>query len=352
MAYFFERPDITKLTTSQQAALNELDAVAISGGPGTGKSLISLWRHIINYDMGRSRSLLLTYTKTLEAYFKLFTISINKEAGNAISRTYLWTQNNKHDEQHYDEIIVDEAQDVDKNKYLIIKQHTKIVSYTADDQQILYPEHATTQMQLAEILPNNKNYMLDDNFRNSYHILLFVKALFPNKVISQTMIDAVRDSGDDRIGNKPIIISLNNKLNKQGEQVVRIINRFKTPTHNIGILVPFVNDVFSYANLLQESGFQFSSYPSDVNVDLEICNIENIHITTFKSAKGAEFHTVIIPNFHDMLYNISNMRVVDDNDYYVAITRARNNLFLICKWKPIFLERSNAQKSTYDVELV
>jgi len=295
----------------------------------------------------------LTYTKTLEAYFKLFTISINKEAGNAISRTYLWTQNNKHDEQHYDEIIVDEAQDVDKQKYLVIKRNARIVSYSADDQQILYPQHAATQVQLAEIFPNNKHYILDDNFRNSYEILLFAKSLFPNKLISQEMIDNVEHSGNERRGIKPKLISLNNKSEKQNEQVIGIINRFKSPTHNIGILVPYIKDVQHYVALLQQSSLQFSSYVStDDDADSEIFNIENIHITTFKSAKGAEFHTVIIPDFHNMLYNISNRNIIDENDYYVAITRAKNNLFLICKWKPSFLERSEAQKSTYDVELV
>ena len=66
MPYFFKLPTITDLTIGQQAALNEPNPIAISGGPGTGKSVVSLWRHIRNYGTGSKRSLLLTYTKTLE----------------------------------------------------------------------------------------------------------------------------------------------------------------------------------------------------------------------------------------------------------------------------------------------
>ena len=91
MAYFFKLPSITDLTIGQQAALNEPNAIAISGGPGTGKSVVSLWRHIRNYGTGTKKSLLLTYTKTLETYLAASAKSENINAGNAINRTYWWT---------------------------------------------------------------------------------------------------------------------------------------------------------------------------------------------------------------------------------------------------------------------
>ncbi len=96
MAYFFKLPPITDLTIGQQAALNETNAIAISGGPGTGKSVVCLWRHIRNknYSTDSNQSLLLTYTKTLETYLAASATSENKKAGDAVNRTYWWTTHN------------------------------------------------------------------------------------------------------------------------------------------------------------------------------------------------------------------------------------------------------------------
>ena len=76
--YYFNLPQITDLTTVQQVALDEPNPIAISGGPGTGKSVVSLWRHISNYvdsstnnqshPRPRKKSLLLTFTTTLPQY--------------------------------------------------------------------------------------------------------------------------------------------------------------------------------------------------------------------------------------------------------------------------------------------
>ena len=47
--YYFKLPLIIDLTIGQQTALDEPNPIAISGGPGTGKRVVSLFRHIRNY---------------------------------------------------------------------------------------------------------------------------------------------------------------------------------------------------------------------------------------------------------------------------------------------------------------
>jgi superfamily I DNA/RNA helicase len=344
MAYFFRLPAITELTIAQQAALNEPNAIAISGGPGTGKSVVSLWRHIRNYGTGSKKSLLLTYTKTLETYLSASAKSENANAGIAVDRTYWWTTYNV---KRYDEIIVDEAQDVEEGRYETIKDYSGVVSYGADDQQIVFRSRATTQQQLAAIFPNNRNYVLDENFRNTYEIMHFVKALFPNKIIPQGTLNNLLQ--EDRRGNKPILLVSNNNTSKQTNAIIGIINRFKSATHNIAILVTLQDDVDTYANLIRNAGIQCSSFRSD---DGTLGEIKNIHVTTFKSSKGTEFDTVIIPDFENMINNIARLRVIDENDYYVAITRAKRNLYLISTSTPNFLVRSEQQKSTYSKEIL
>ncbi len=349
MAYSFNLPKVDDLTISQQAAVNQPNPIALSGGPGTGKSVVLLWRHIRNYDTRTRKSLLLTFTKTLEFYLASTAKTKNSSSGNQVSRTKYWT-GKTFKRQSYDEIIVDEAQDVVLDKYQIIKEYSKIVTYGADPHQSLYISKEELQkltQGLTKLFSANKNYPLDENFRNTIEIIQFVRALFPNRLINLS----------NRKGIKPFLIVANNKA-KQNQALFDVINQFKSLSHNIVILVPKAEDVVIYYDLISNSGvlkntvIKCSKYSS---IDSEINSIDNIHITTFKSSKGTEFDTVIIPDFGEM-ENIINdsdkYKMIEAGDYYVALTRARRNIYLISHNTPSFLTRSDAQKNTYNKEII
>ena len=141
----------------------------------------------------------------------------------------------------------------------------------------------------------------------------------------------------------------NGDASKQSQGIIDVINQYKSSTHNIAILVPLQKNVDTYAEIIRNAGIKCSSFKTE---DGNLGEIDNIHVTTFKSSKGTEFDTVIIPDFENMLSNISNLNVIDENDYYVAITRAKRNLFLISSITPNFLLRSEQQKLTYSKELL
>ena len=64
----------------------------------------------------------------------------------------------------------------------------------------------------------------------------------------------------------------------------------------------------------------------DNNVFPDVCPpIDNVHVTTYKSAKGLEFDTVILPDFGSMDYLCRKFDVLEWKDFYVAATRARTN---------------------------
>jgi superfamily I DNA/RNA helicase len=316
MPYYFRLPVITDLTTEQQAALYETGAIAVSGGPGTGKSVVSLWRHIQNHSMRRRKSLLLTYTKSLEYYLAASSRSENEDAGKNVNRTYWWTCHHKG--QNYDEIIIDEAQDVEEEKYKEIKTLTKMVSYSADDNQIVFPDKSTKEKRLHELFKNNKLLpRLQENYRNTKQIVQFVKSMF-----TTTLITAGEGSGP-----KPSVILSLRSYEMETDIIKDIINNFKSETHNIAILVPYKKQVEMWYSKLMKAGIKCSKFTGD---DGEIGTIDNIHITTYKSSKGLEFDTVIIPDFDEYEKNLKKFKeVVDTNDYYVVFTRARRNLFLI-----------------------
>lgn len=337
MAYYFNLPIITELTIDQQAAVDEIDPLALSGGPGTGKSVVCLWRHIRNYATGMKYSLLLTYTKTLEYYLKESAASQNSEAGNNIDRTFYWLYNNR---KEYEEIIIDEGQDVGIDKYHQIKNYSSEISYGADDAQSLYQDGCTPE-ELLNLFPDNEEYTLDKNFRNSKEILLFTRSVFPNIVIQQNTINEAKETG-----LKPIlkIIGWNNEK-EEVEQIMSIINDFAGDTHNIGILVPLRSHVNKYYELIKnelDKGKECSKYENEMN---DFNTLSGIHITTFKSSKGTEFDTVIIPNFDSFDWMINNMNIITEKDYYVAFTRTKTNLFLICKYNP-----NKGGVGTYEIE--
>jgi DNA helicase IV len=323
--YYFNLPQITRLTIPQQAALNETKQIALSGGPGTGKSVVSLWRHISNYQKGK-KSLLLTYTTTLAKYLSACCTTQNQNAANNV-KTSLRGKPKFGDS--WDEIIVDEAQDLPINYYKNIRQISN-VSYGADDSQILYPKQCSRQTQLRNLFDSNVSYVLDKNFRSTQRIMQFAKVVFPDAYIPQATIAGLVDN----IGELPILLissgSRFDKTNsKQNNSIFEIINSFRSDTHNIAILVPWKSDAQLFEDVIKNQINDYSIYYEDsIRFPNGCGSIKNVHITTFKSAKGLEFDTVIIPNFHK--YNeICGSFNIEWQDYYVAVTRARSNLYLI-----------------------
>lgn len=354
MAYFFELPMITDLTQDQQMALDEVNPIAISGGAGTGKTVVSLWRHIQNMETLGKYSVLVTYTKTLGHYLQMSIRAIENhkkyEIENTqppssqvfILKTFPFTKNWK-----VSEIIVDEAQDLAIEKLQEMKNYGDNISYGADFNQKLY-SNTVTENEIKNLFINNTEYNLQQNFRNSYHILNFAKAVLPNFYIPQNTLDELEY---ENIGLKPVIF-ISDYFEKEIEKIIELINEFKSDTHSIGILLPFGKDTFSNGQQVKDSVDNYYKVLSSKNIDCsryynemktDDIEISNIHITTYKSVKGLEFDTVIIPfmnKFQDYKMKDKFPEIVNEEDYYVAFTRAKTNLYLLSSEKLDLIDNS------------
>jgi len=342
MAYYFKLPLITDLTPDQQLALNELEAISISGGAGTGKTVVSLWRHLNIMQVLNKTSILVTYTKTLGFYIQMSLNSIeNKDKFQKENKippsNQVFIIMNFPAKQNWKvaEIIIDEAQDLKLETLQEIAVHGDLISYGADFNQQLYTG-TVTENEIEELFPNNEAYDLQRIFRNSYHVLNFVKSVLPNFSINQDSLNLLLN-GDQlnnikpHIGIKPKLLITQN-FDDEIIKIIEIINSFKSDTHNIAILLPFGSNgeesVENYHTLLSNKNINCSKYYNGMRTN----NIEisNIHVTTYKSAKGLEFDTVIIPfinKFRDFI-NRSHATRVNEEDYYVAFTRTKSNLYL------------------------
>lgn len=339
--YYFNPPPITSLTIGQQDALNYPNPIALSGGPGTGKSLVSLYRHISNYQRSNPiESQLLTFTTSLAFYLKGSSDKINKKAGDHVCSTQDWYYNKS---EKMAEIIVDEAQDMPLDFYenkSMIKRLSSKISYGADDKQILKPNAknpdgsfnlnvCSPEKELKKVF-GNRVFPLDVNFRNTKSILQFALIAFEEAFIPMSELNSCK-----QVGDKPIFYITNGNIDKQNKTIIEIIRQLNADEHNIGILTPLANTPYSggetltaryYYNFLN-AHFDCSYYDYTEHNGNGMHGIKNIHITPFKSAKGLEFDTVIIPCFDSYL---QQFKVINWRDFFVGVTRAKNNLFLFC----------------------
>lgn len=321
--YYFNLPAITQLTLSEMSVLVSHSPFSLTGGTCFSRNIVMLWRHINNVRQSK-RSLLLTYTSHLKQYLRCCCESEDKAAAQNIGTCL---RNKPHTQ--WDEILVIEAQDMPVAYYEEIKQYGN-VSYSCDDSLTLYPDHCSRQAELNLLFSSNVNYVFNDNyFRSTQRIMQFARQAFPNAIIPQRTIDGLAGNP----GELPVLLITNGDSSKQNNAIVDIINCFHACNHNIGILVPWKNDILYFEKILDNAGFVFSTYYPDEQRFPNGCvnSFCSIHLTTFKCAKGIRFDTVIIPNFHKYT-DICGTYNINWQDYYVACTSSLQNLYLISNY--------------------
>jgi superfamily I DNA/RNA helicase len=337
--YYFNLPSFDDLNNTQRAAVLDDNAIALSGGPGTGKSVVSLWRHILNHQReDRINSQLLTFTTSLALYLKECCRSQNNNASTNVDSSKHWVYNNPN---RCDEIIHDEAQDLPLSFNTGLRRFSRRISYGADNQQLLTSSarnpdgtYNIERCSPEESLRNefqNSLHTLSRNYRNSRRIMKLARRVFHNAAIPLEIIESCPIEGE-----YPRLLITGNNYNNINQAVLQLVSDFaENEAINIAVLVPFENPnriaeetatVQYYYDLLSNNDIDCSRYTNGMG---GIQEIKNIHVTTFKSAKGLEFDVVIIPDFN--LVNLE-FRVVDWRDFYVGVTRTKSNLFLLSRY--------------------
>jgi DNA helicase IV len=340
--YYFNLPPIDDLNDFQKQAVLDPQCITLSGGPGTGKSVVSLWRHILNHQKQNPiRSQLLTYTTTLALYLRKCCEGKSDIAANYTDSCLHWYHNGKGKRT---EIIIDEAQDMPLFFYRSqLPELTNRVSYGADNQQLItgtalrgdgtYNLNACSpEEELRSLYNENSLHRLGRNYRSTEKIMLFVKELFKDQD-DFSMPPEILESLKNRPGDLPRLFATGGDLKKQDDAIKEIIQSIPNrESLNIAVLTPLADfyprshhyNARYYHTLLRDT-FDCSYYTNEN----ERCHeIKNIHITTFKSAKGLEFDHVIIPNFHLLYYRF---RVLTWKDFYVGLTRSKSGLYLLAE---------------------
>lgn len=345
----------TNLTRIQQRAVDSREPIFLSGVPGTGKTVVSIRRLQNASSMGK-KAIIFTYGKLLKKTIeeKLGDSSMpvknihdwmwwDVQPENGKQKLEVITDDTNLDESIkmikergfvYDEILVDEGQDLSINTYKLLREITLNLSISADNaQQINNKENATKEEEIIKLFPDLKNMELDEVFRSAYELYYFAIQFVPNNARANDPVLLERLKNKNSGADKPLVY-LESNLNGMFDTVRDIID--ENPTDNIGILFEQVIDVDHFAKNLA-TDYELSTYHSIQKVVPS--ELKNIIITTFKSAKGIEFDIVIIPYFPDRTQNIPE-------EYYVGVTRAKNQVhFLAIQNLPVIMK--NFDKNTY-----
>lgn len=157
-------------------------------------------------------------------------------------------------------------------------------------------------------------------------------SLFPYSNISMQEVNSCRVTG-----NLPDLYIFNDwnwdtkSSNSQDYAIIELVgDKANQAGHNIAVLCPFANNVEYFYRLLSKRFSGVTYYYSRGNTEVGCQEIDHIHVTTFKSAKGLEFDTVIIPNFDAVKQDLSSFNT-SWKDFYVGVTRSRTNLHLLSK---------------------
>lgn len=369
-------PKFNDLTSHQRKALNATSPFYITGPAGCGKSVVVLWKLINNLENNKN-SILFTYNVMLNKYLKICAQqatgnnndnhikSIYKALRSSIKgydrngdNAWYWdkAKADKYKNVIY-EVIIDEAQDLEAEAFEILAPNVPYLSISADFNQQLYKNRVKSKEEIDAILSKHnrrtQEFQLNQIYRYPVAIYRFVINFIQKGENTESLNWLEQKAKRENINQILPKVYDGIPKDKEMERLISIIKSYKET--NIAILLPHAPDksyeidndkykssVKYYYNQLSQN-FTCSYYTSDTKQDK--ITLGKIHISTFKSAKGLEFDTVIIPQ----------IELIDDaftkqlNEYYVALTRAKTNLILLSNKRVENISKFNKiDSSLYD----
>ncbi len=195
----FELPRIVDLTDDQLTILNASydDNMIVSGPPGTGKSVLAIYR-AADLSKSNKKTLLLVFNKPLKQYMYSAVRSLRINTEVSTYHAWLYTvyrrvlkkeapqSNFKWDYEEvikdfkkigilYDDIIIDEAQDFPADLIKALTYVGRTVSCFMDVNQRIQNDRFTRYVDIARILKIKGMYTLAENFRNTEEVYEFAK---------------------------------------------------------------------------------------------------------------------------------------------------------------------------------
>lgn len=369
----FKRPKFSELTSTQKniiscISIGDNSKYAVIGGPGTGKTILALQIILDAIKSTNDNVLFIVYNRPLAKFiaseakksnnnstistfhswiynFIRYQLKVDPTYYQTKMFVYDWDKlytdliNNKNLKGYYDYIFVDEAQDLHMGAWKIIKYLSKNINVFYDDNQRIGNDDSNdydySKVDVKSEIGCEENFFdLIDNFRNTKQIECVAKLFgdnYDDNNVTLKKTTAIRE------GQKPVILHSNSI-----DDTVKYILKHFNPGYSYGVLVPqfsisgeFDNQINAYAESFNKQMTQsqkqvFQCYKSSKSIqgnnNYEILDT-GISLMSIKASKGLEFDVVYIVETNNPNLNIKTE--INRHRLYVAITRARNNLFFV-----------------------
>lgn len=241
------------------------------------------------------------------------------------------------DEDKYDFVLIDEAQDLPLNKLLIAKLLARVsVTISADFAQKIY-RTGFTWKEIGLDVRGRGSKRLRGTHRNTREIALLASSLEAHNTEKDDE-DITPLEIPDRTGEKPVVIYAPSYA-QEADDVTTLIRRIQdqSPSVTIGILVPTKTLIRTVAEWLYEEGIRYGIIDKKNSTSVLSPGVK---LCTCHSAKGLEFDYVILPLVDEGNYPLSSSIDRDEeqeedamnaarNLLYVAMTRARTMLYIL-----------------------
>lgn len=335
----------------------------VTGCPGSGKTTVSILRLIRLANNGK-QTILLTYQRMLKVAIE--NLLAKKEISTSkVNTIHSWfpkitgkllgfsNQDSKLTASEIEsalrgrvgnmELILDEAQDLEERIFQAFPKVFGRITIGADNDQQMHVDSGSNETTIKRQISHSSNeFTLQFNYRNTYQIYNFARYFVPNSPKAndiQTLSALMRYKNS---GDLPEVLKFNDQSDMQG-RLKTIIEDSRG--FNIGVLLPFKNQVESYHSIVTNFDFECSKYyseMSDAEKSKTESDLKSILVTTYISAKGMEFDIVIMPEFNSIRNSEEAKRQA-----YVGCTRAKNRLVIMYtdNMPPIL---NNFPSDTYD----
>lgn len=217
-----------------------------------------------------------------------------------------------------DEILIDEGQDFEERIFRSLLPKCRRMTVGADNAQRVH-ERGMLAAEIRQELEQTNTTIpvrLEYNYRNTFELYNFARYFMPDNERANNPISlSLMPRGN---GNLPVVIQVLSDEEKFNRLRVILEN---AGDRNIAVLLYHQEEVDSYFNKIQEMGFSCTKHHNRAQAG---GNLENILVTTYKSAKGLEFQVVVMPDMHTAMDSEEKTA----EHYYIGCTRAKESLFL------------------------